>query len=121
MRTHPRPAPLAVLRLIAATLAVLFTIGAGPADAHVHQKGAPPTDENFARLRACESGGDYQAQARNRYFGAYQFSGPTWRSLGYTGLAHEAAPEVQDEAARRLQDKAGWGQWPGCSRKLGLR
>ena len=29
--------------------------------------------------------------------------GRTWRTLGYPGLPHEAPPEVQDEAARKLQ------------------
>jgi len=45
----------------------------------------------------------------------------TWRTLGYPGLPHEAPPEMQDEAARRLQARSGWGQWPVCSRRIGAR
>jgi hypothetical protein len=33
--------------------------------------------ENFRRLRQCESNGNYAANTRNRYFGAYQFSART--------------------------------------------
>ena len=78
-------------------------------------------DAAFAALRKCESGGNYKIATGNGYYGAYQFDPRTWRSLGYTGLPSDAAPEVQDEAARKLLAKAGWGQWPACSRKLGLR
>ena len=87
--------------------------------AEAHGEPAPATEDNFARLRGCESGGDYGA-TRGRYSGAYQFSASTWRSLGYEGLPHHAAPEVQDEAARRLQGREGWSPWPGCARRLGL-
>lgn len=79
------------------------------------------SSESFQRLRNCESNGNYRANNRNRYFGAYQFSASSWRSLGYRGMPHQAAPEVQDEAARRLQKRSGWRQWPACARKLGLR
>jgi Transglycosylase-like domain len=75
----------------------------------------------FAALRKCESGGNYKTNTGNGYFGAYQFAVQTWRALGFSGLPSDATPETQDEAARKLQAKAGWGQWPACSRKLGLR
>jgi hypothetical protein len=78
-------------------------------------------DAAFAALRKCESGGNYKINTGNGYYGAYQFDPKTWRALGYSGLPSDAAPEVQDEAARKLLAKAGWGQWPACSRKLGLR
>ncbi len=78
-------------------------------------------DAAFAALRKCESGGNYKTATGNGYYGAYQFDPRTWRTLGYSGLPSDAAPEVQDEAARKLLAKAGWGQWPACSRKLGLR
>ena len=78
-------------------------------------------DAAFAALRKCESGGNYKIATGNGYYGAYQFDPRTWRSLGYSGLPSDAPPEVQDEAARKLLAKAGWGQWPACSRKLGLR
>jgi hypothetical protein len=84
---------------------------------------APPTTPGdvWARLRRCEAGGDYDRNSGNGYYGAYQFSASTWHSLGYRGRPDEAPPAVQDEAARRLQRRSGWGQWPACSRRAGAR
>lgn len=82
---------------------------------------AGAADDVWARLRRCEAGGDYRRNSGNGYYGAYQFSAATWRSLGYPGLPHQAPPEVQDEAAQKLQRRSGWGQWPACSRRIGVR
>jgi hypothetical protein len=81
----------------------------------------PADDQIWQRLRNCEAGGRYDRNSGNGYYGAYQFSAGTWRSLGYKGLPHQAPPEVQDEAARKLQARSGWGQWPACSRRIGAR
>ncbi len=75
----------------------------------------------WAALRKCESNNNYAINTGNGYYGAYQFALGTWKKLGYSGSPHRAAPAVQDEAAKRLQAKSGWGQWPACTRKLGLR
>jgi len=75
----------------------------------------------WQRLRNCEAGGRYNANSGNGYYGAYQFSAGTWRSLGFSGLPHQAPPEIQDQAARKLQARSGWGQWPACSRRSGAR
>ena len=83
--------------------------------------GSGIADSVWAALRKCESNGDYTINTGNTFYGAYQFAAGTWRKLGYAGLPHEAAPAVQDEAARKLQGSSGWGPWPACSRKLGLR
>jgi hypothetical protein len=79
------------------------------------------TGDVWARLRACESGGRYNVNSGNGFYGAYQFHPKTWRSLGFPGLPHQAPPEMQDEAARKLQARSGWGQWPVCSRRIGAR
>ena len=78
-------------------------------------------DALWQRLRNCEAGGNYQRNSGNGYYGAYQMSAGTWRSLGYGGMPHQAPPEVQDQAARKLQARSGWGQWPACSRRVGAR
>ena len=80
-----------------------------------------PTGDVWARLRQCESGGRYNINTGNGFYGAYQFHPRTWRGLGYPGLPHQATPEMQDEAARKLQARSGWGQWPVCSRRIGAR
>jgi LysM repeat protein len=76
----------------------------------------------WADLRNCESGGDYTANTGNGYYGAYQFTESTWDSM-HTGYERaDLAPSyVQDDAARRLQQRSGWGQWPACSRRIGVR
>jgi hypothetical protein len=78
-------------------------------------------DAVWQRLRNCEAGGRYDRNSGNGYYGAYQMSPGTWHSLGYGGLPHQAPPEVQDQAARKLQARSGWGQWPACSRRVGAR
>jgi len=79
-----------------------------------------PVGGVWAELRYCESGDNYSADTGNGYYGAYQFSLPTWEALGYSGLPSNAPPAVQDAAAQRLQAQWGWGQWPVCSQRLGL-
>jgi hypothetical protein len=126
MRKQPRfPASLAMLTCTATLVAssmLLPTSALAHGESRARRPHAPPTAANFEKLRRCESEGNYSAvNKNNRYFGAYQFSAMTWRSLGYAGLPHQAPPAVQDEAARRLQAQGGWRHWPGCSRSLGLQ
>ncbi len=78
--------------------------------------GDPATWEQLAR---CESGGDWGANTGNGYYGGLQFSLTTWQGLGGTGYPHEATKASQIEMGKRLQARAGWAAWPGCSRKLG--
>lgn len=81
----------------------------------------PLDSDVWARLRRCESGGRYDINTGNGFYGAYQFVPRTWRGLGFAGMPHQAPPHIQDEAAQKLQARSGWGQWPACARKLGLR
>ena len=92
-----------------------------PRAARVIRPVIPTTDPVWARLRRCESGGRYDINTGNGFYGAYQFLPSTWRGLGYPGMPHQAPPNVQDEAAQKLQARSGWGQCPACTRKLGLR
>lgn len=79
-------------------------------------------DDVWAALSRCESGGRPDAVSRNgKYFGAFQFSIGTWRSVGGSGLPTDWPYDVQLHFAKVLQARSGWGQWPVCSRKLGLR
>jgi cell division protein FtsN len=81
---------------------------------------ASSTSDDFARLRQCESGGNYSDDTGNGYYGAYQFSESTWQSLGYPGIPSDASPAQQDQAAQQLQAQDGWSPWPSCSAQLGL-
>ncbi len=73
------------------------------------------------RLAQCESSGNWQANTGNGYYGGLQFLPSTWRSVGGTGLPHQASRAEQIHRAQILQARSGWGQWPACSRRLGLR
>ncbi len=94
---------------------------AAPAPLPAPTDGGGGAGGNWARLRQCESGGNYQENTGNMYFGAYQFSQATWSALGFPGRPDQASPATQDAAAMQLQAQSGWGQWPACSRALGLR
>ncbi len=87
-----------------------------------------PASSNLAtwllKLRQCESGGNYQDNTGNGYYGAYQFSPGTWNSLG-TGYARAdlAPPAVQDQAIVRNTNRSSAGlagQNPGCYRSTGI-
>lgn len=80
-----------------------------------------PSGDVWSRLAFCESGGDPSKNTGNGYYGAFQFSLSTWRSVGGTGYPHEHSYGEQLHRAQILQARSGWGQWPACSRKLGLR
>ncbi len=65
----------------------------------------------FACIRARESGGNYATNTGNGYYGAYQFSLSTWRSVGGQGLPSQASPAEQNARAQMLQQRSGWRQW----------
>lgn len=73
------------------------------------------------RLARCESGGNWQANTGNGYYGGLQFSLRSWQAVGGTGYPHEHPRATQVAMAERLRAVQGWGAWPACSRKLGLR
>jgi len=76
----------------------------------------------WAALAQCESSGNPSVVSSNGlYHGLYQFSVGTWQSLGGVGLPSQASAEEQTRLAQALQARSGWGQWPHCSSKLGLR
>ena len=80
-------------------------------------------DTVWDRLAACESGGDWSINT-GTYDGGLQFHPDTWRGFGgteFTEFAWQATREQQITVAERVLDSAGWGAWPACSRKLGLR
>lgn len=77
--------------------------------------------EAMARLRQCESGGNYANKRNPSYRGAYQFGYTTWGNYGGFYDPADAPPPVQDQAALELYQRRGWQPWPHCTQKLGLQ
>lgn len=80
-----------------------------------------PAGSVWDRLAACESGGNWHTNTGNGFYGGLQFSLRSWRWVGGTGYPHEHSRETQIAMAERLLARQGWGAWPTCSRRLGLR
>lgn len=80
-----------------------------------------PSGSVWTRLAGCESGGNWAANTGNGYYGGLQFSLSSWRAVGGTGYPHQASAATQIAMGQRLQARQGWGAWPGCAAKLGLR
>src|SRR3954447_25918247 len=76
------------------------------------------------RLPQCESGGNWSINTGNGFSGGLQFTPSTWRAYGgtaYASSAYKAGRSAQIAVAQRVLASQGWGAWPACSAKLGLR
>ena len=69
----------------------------------------------------CESGGNWAINTGNGYSGGLQFLHSSWRAYGGEGQAWQHSRGEQIAVAQRILDDVGWGAWPACSRRLGLR
>ncbi len=81
------------------------------------------TEQAWDRLAECESGGDWDANTGNGYYGGLQFSDRTWDGFGgerFASRADLASREQQIFVAERVLSEQGWDAWPTCSRKIGL-
>lgn len=81
---------------------------------------ATPTS-TWDRIAECESGGDWSINTGNGYHGGLQFSLETWREHGGHGLPEDASKGEQIKIAENTLADQGWGAWPACSRRAGLR
>jgi len=74
---------------------------------------------NWGALAQCESGGSATiVSANGLYHGLYQFSVPTWKSVGGAGLPSQAPASEQTARAKMLYERSGAGQWPVCGKNL---
>ncbi|WP_030683514.1 transglycosylase family protein [Streptomyces sp. NRRL B-1347] len=74
------------------------------------------------RIARCESGGNWQINTGNGYYGGLQFSAGTWRAYGggaYAPTADKASRAQQIAVAAKVQRAQGWGAWPSCSARAG--
>ncbi|AFM07035.1 resuscitation-promoting factor [Corynebacterium pseudotuberculosis] len=76
------------------------------------------------QLAQCESTGNWAINTGNGFSGGLQFTDSTWAGFGgtaYAPRAHLATREQQIAIAQKVQASQGWGAWPACTSKLGLR
>lgn len=77
------------------------------------------------QLAQCEAGGNWSINTGNGYYGGLQFAPGTWTGNGggqYAPTANQATREQQIAVAETIRTKSGgYGAWPACSAKLGLR
>ena len=137
LRTHrrhgtPRTYGTPIALVVAAALCGLLAPAAAQAAPPPPQRGALPT--RVARdcakdhwpwgcLAKCESGGRWNANTGNGYYGGLQFSQPTWRAFGglkYAARADLAKRDEQIAVAKKVLAEQGWGSWPVCSDRYGL-
>ncbi|MFI6847822.1 transglycosylase family protein [Kitasatospora sp. NBC_00085] len=74
-------------------------------------------------LAECESGGDWQANTGNGYFGGLQIWPPTREEAG--GLRYADRPDLasrrqQTSVAEEVLRMQGWDAWPVCARETGM-
>ncbi|MGB3857903.1 MAG: transglycosylase family protein, partial [Ornithinimicrobium sp.] len=84
---------------------------------------AAQADSVWDRVAACESGGDWDINTGNGYYGGLQFSASTWSGFGggaYASTANLASKSQQITIAQRVLDGQGPGAWPTCSVEAGL-
>jgi uncharacterized protein YabE (DUF348 family) len=103
-----------------------------PARAGVTRIGAKPgtevpavaQGETWDALSRCEAGGNWAINTGNGFYGGVQFDQNTWERNGglrYAQRADLATREEQIAIAEVTRARQGWGAWPVCSGRLGVR
>jgi len=83
--------------------------------------------EGSARWEWARPGTELPSWGTSIHHGGLQFLPATWTWVAPDVLAepptyaYEATPEQQVAVAEEVQRRQGWGAWPVCSRKVGLR
>ncbi|MFD6856983.1 transglycosylase family protein [Rhodococcus sp. NPDC060086] len=100
-----------------------------PAIVRVGTKPAPAVPASgrgstWDALAQCEATGNWAINTGNGFYGGLQFTQQTWAGFGgtqYAPRADMATREQQIAVAEKVQATQGWGAWPSCTSKLGLR
>ena len=105
-------------RMAGVAVAGFATVGAGIATSSSAQAGTV-----WDRLANCESGGRWNINTGNGFYGGLQFSYTTWNAFGggrYASTADRASKAEQILVAKRVLQAQGPGAWPHCSVVAGL-
>jgi hypothetical protein len=96
-------------------------VGAAAIGIGVFAAPASAAEHDWSGVAACESGGNWNINSGNGYYGGLQFSSSTWRGYGgasYAPRADLASPAQQIDIAERVLDGQGVGAWPVCGKRL---
>ncbi|MGC9537826.1 transglycosylase family protein [Streptomyces sp. UG1] len=133
MKYAPLTIALAAALLTAATPATSHATHAPQVAPPLPASGPPPKPSSLACARShwpwgcvaqCESGGNWHINTGNGHYGGLQFSQRTWEGFGglkYAPRADLASRKEQITIARKVVAVQGWGAWPHCSRRYGLK
>lgn len=97
------------------------TVAAGSVAAASSAQAAP--SNVWDRVAQCESGGRWNINTGNGYYGGLQFHSRTWTGHGgrqYASTANRASRAEQITVAKRVLRSQGPGAWPHCGRRAGL-
>ena len=88
-----------------------------------HARRLTQRDTVWDQLARCETGGDwaYRHAIFQGGLGFYHGSWDAYRPRRFPSEAYDATREQQIAVGRRIRGDVGWGAWPACSRRLGLR
>ncbi|HWS35397.1 MAG TPA: transglycosylase family protein [Actinoplanes sp.] len=105
----------------------LTLVTAGVTGAGIVLGGAAPASAarqvNWDVVAKCESGGRWNINTGNGYYGGLQFSRSTWKANGggkYAATANKATKAEQIKVANKLHAKRGLSPWPTCGKKPGV-
>lgn len=73
------------------------------------------------KIAQCESGGNWSISTGNGFYGGLQFTLSTWHAYGGSGMPNHASRNQQIAIGKKVQAGQGWGAWPACTAKLGIR
>lgn len=83
----------------------------------------PLRQDPWDLVAQCESGGNWNTNTGNGYYGGLQFSLETWNSYGggtYATTANRATRSQQIAIAEKVLRAQGWNAWPTCSKRVGV-
>lgn len=80
---------------------------------------SPANAVDWDSVAQCESGGNWQINTGNGYYGGLQFTLSTWEANGGSGNPANASREEQIRVAENVLASQGIGAWPVCGSRGG--
>ena len=96
-------------------------VGAAAVGIGVLAAPASAAEHDWTGVAQCESGGNWNINTGNGYYGGLQFGSSTWNAYGgraYAARADLATKAEQIAVAEQVLAAQGKGAWPICGRGL---